>query len=54
MVLRRSKPGPFRFLPSPVPNWFSLAYFCTCVGIHPGQVEPASLIELITSRTEAL
>ncbi len=27
---------------------------CTCVGIHPGWVDPASLIELITSRTEAL
>ncbi len=27
---------------------------CTCVGIHPGRVEPASPIELTTSRTEAL
>ncbi len=26
----------------------------TCVGIHPGRVEPTSPIELITSRTEAL
>ncbi len=26
----------------------------TCGGIHPGQVEPASPIELTTSRTEAL
>ncbi len=30
-------------------------YFCTCtcVGIHPGRVEPASAIALTTSRTEA-
>ncbi len=27
---------------------------CTCVGIRPGRVEPASPIELTTSRTEAL
>ncbi len=27
---------------------------CTCVGIHPGRVEPASSIELTTSRTETL
>ncbi len=27
---------------------------CTCVGIHPGRVEPASAIKLTTSRTEAL
>ncbi len=27
---------------------------CTCVGIHPGRVEPASPIALTTSRTEAL
>ncbi len=26
---------------------------CTCVGIHPGRVEPASPIALATSRTEA-
>ncbi len=26
----------------------------TCVGIHPRRVEPASLVELTTSRTEAL
>ncbi len=26
---------------------------CTCVGIHPGRVEPASPIALTTSRTEA-
>ncbi len=26
----------------------------TCVGIHPGRVEPASLIQLITFRAEAL
>ncbi len=25
---------------------------CTCVGIHPGQVEPASPIELTTLRPE--
>ncbi len=31
------------------------AYFtCTCVGIHPGRVEPASPTALTTSRTEAL
>ncbi len=27
---------------------------CTCVGIHPGRVEPASPTALTTSRTEAL
>ncbi len=27
---------------------------CTCVGIHPGWVEPASPIALTTSRTDAL
>ncbi len=27
---------------------------CTCVGIHPGRVEPASPIALTTSRKEAL
>ncbi len=27
---------------------------CTCVGIHPGRVEPASPIELTTPRMEAL
>ncbi len=27
---------------------------CTCVGIHPGRVEPASPVELTASRTEAL
>ncbi len=27
---------------------------CTCVGIHPGRVEPASPIALTTSRAEAL
>ncbi len=27
---------------------------CTCVGIHPGRVEPAASIALNTSRTEAL
>ncbi len=27
---------------------------CTCVGIHPGRVEPASPVALTTSRTEAL
>ncbi len=27
---------------------------CTCVGIHPGRVEPTSPIALTTSRTEAL
>ncbi len=27
---------------------------CTCVGIHSGRVEPASPIELTTSRVEAL
>ncbi len=26
---------------------------CTCVGIHPGRVEPASPMALTTSRTEA-
>ncbi len=30
------------------------ALTCTCVGIHPGRVEPASPITLTTSRTEAL
>ncbi len=27
---------------------------CTCIGIHPGRVEPSSPIELTTPRTEAL
>ncbi len=27
---------------------------CTCVGIHPGRIEPASPISLTTSRMEAL
>ncbi len=27
---------------------------CTCGGFHPGRVEPASPIELTTSRIEAL
>ncbi len=33
-------------------KWYLLA--CTCVGIHPGRVEPASPIVLTASRTEAL
>ncbi len=31
-----------------------LVLTCTCVGIHPGQIEPALPIQLTTSRTEAL
>ncbi len=32
----------------------SVLLTCTCVGIHPGRVEPASPTALTTSRTEAL
>ncbi len=42
---------------SVVSSSFAFLYFfylLTCVGIHPGRVEPASPIELATSRTEAL
>ncbi len=35
----------------PISNYLLLT--CTCVGIHPGRVEPASPIALTTSRTEA-
>ncbi len=40
----------------PLPTGITQRYLltCTCVGIHPGRVEPASPIDLITSRTEAL
>ncbi len=33
---------------------FLLVLTCTCIGIHPGRIEPASSIALTTSRTEAL
>ncbi len=35
-------------------NVSALLFTCTCVGIHPGRVEPASPTALTTSRTEAL
>ncbi len=48
-----------RALPRAVGTFFTFTVSlylltCTCVGIHPGWVEPASPTALITSRTEAL
>ncbi len=40
---------------STIPTPVHLTYYtCTCVGIHPGRVGPASPTALTTSRTEAL
>ncbi len=36
------------------PRMVTYLLTCTCVGIHPGRVEPASPTALTTSRTEAL